>query len=66
MKLIDARLARLVVPYDEWEVLYRQRLQIERDLLRADAPSPEDTDGGSGHEGLVDRLGRAVEVLVGR
>ncbi len=23
-----------MVPYEEWEVLYRQRLQVERDLLR--------------------------------
>ena len=31
---VDLRLASLVVPEDEWEVLYRERLQIERDLLR--------------------------------
>lgn len=31
---IDRRLASLVVSEDEWEVLYRERLQIERDLLR--------------------------------
>jgi len=30
---IDDRLAHLEVPYEEWEVLYRERLQIERDLL---------------------------------
>jgi hypothetical protein len=56
LKSIDTRLARLVVPYEEWEVLYRQRLQIERDLLRA---SPERPDG------IVDRVGRAVDALVG-
>lgn len=33
-KVIDRRLAGLVVPYEEWEVLYRQRLQVERDILR--------------------------------
>src|SRR6187200_1917037 len=32
---IDRQLARLVVPFEEWEVLYRQRLQLERDLLRS-------------------------------
>ena len=32
---IDRRLASLVVDAEEWEVLYRERLQIERDLLRA-------------------------------
>jgi hypothetical protein len=30
---IDETLARLDVGYDEWEVLYRMRLQVERDLL---------------------------------
>ena len=53
---IDARLARLVVPHEEWEILYRQRLQIERDLLRA-------RDEAS--EGVLDRVGRAVDALVG-
>jgi hypothetical protein len=31
---IDKRLARLTVPFEEWESLYRQRLQVERDVLR--------------------------------
>ena len=30
---IDATLATIVVDCAEWEVLYRMRLQIERDLL---------------------------------
>jgi hypothetical protein len=29
---IDEVLATIPVPYEEWEVLYRQRLQVERDL----------------------------------
>lgn len=29
---IDATLTRIQIPYDEWETLYRQRLQVERDL----------------------------------
>jgi hypothetical protein len=32
MAAVDDRLARLTIPYDEWEVLYRQRLQVERAL----------------------------------
>lgn len=32
---IDAELAALTVPFEEWETLYRQRLQVERDLLAA-------------------------------
>ncbi len=63
LRLIDARLARLVVPHDEWEVLYRQRLQIERDLLRADQLAGP---GASGDDSLLERVGRAVEALVGR
>ena len=48
---LDARLATLTVPYEEWEVLYRQRLQVERDLLRGDrAPAPGE-DGARGVEG---------------
>ena len=35
---IDDRLSHLEVPYEEWEVLYRQRLQIERDLLTGRSP----------------------------
>lgn len=32
---LDERLAALPVEYDEWEVLYRLRLQLERDARRA-------------------------------
>ena len=53
---IDERLRNLVVPYEEWEILYRQRLQIERDLRRA-ALAP--------HAGVMQAVGRAVESLVG-
>jgi hypothetical protein len=49
LEVIDRRLAGLTVPYEEWEVLYRQRLQAERDLIRnaaidvPDAATPEAT-----------------------
>jgi hypothetical protein len=33
VRAIDTTLATLDVDYAEWEVLYRMRLQIERDLL---------------------------------
>lgn len=64
---IDERLSSLVVPYEEWEVLYRQRLQVERDLLRAGHVTPaESRDGGAdgGGSGVLDRVGRAVEELI--
>ena len=51
---IDERLRSLVVPYEEWEILYRQRLQIERDLRRATPPAS-----------VMQVVGRAVESLVG-
>ena len=37
---IDEQLSTLDIPYEEWEVLYRQRLQVERDL-RAGAMAGE-------------------------
>jgi hypothetical protein len=33
LQAIDATLAMLVVDAAEWEVLYRMRLQVERDML---------------------------------
>jgi hypothetical protein len=38
---IDHLLATKELPYDEWEVLYRQRLQVERDLLLGKRPGEE-------------------------
>ncbi|MFL5640860.1 MAG: hypothetical protein ACJ771_00790 [Chloroflexota bacterium] len=32
LEAVDEQLAATDVPYDEWEVLYRKRLQVERDL----------------------------------
>ena len=33
LRALDIVLARLTIPFDEWETVYRQRLQVERDLL---------------------------------
>jgi hypothetical protein len=30
---LDRRIAGLMVPFDEWETVYRERLQVERNLL---------------------------------
>ncbi len=38
LEAIDDQLAHLEIPYEEWEVLYRIRLQIERDLLTGRQP----------------------------
>jgi hypothetical protein len=50
LKAIDQELAILNVPHDEWEILYRQRLQVERDMLAGQAPGsvlPSDATGGT-------------------
>jgi hypothetical protein len=63
---IDERLSTLEIPYEEWEVLYRQRLQVDRDL-RAGAMAGEavvgaDTPGvkRDGALGALGDLGRLV------
>ena len=33
VRSLDAQLAKLAVPFEEWETLYRMRLQLERDAL---------------------------------
>jgi hypothetical protein len=38
---IDQHLATEDLPYEEWEVLYRERLQVERDLLLGARPGQE-------------------------
>jgi hypothetical protein len=44
---LDQELATLAVPFDEWETVYRERLQVERDLLREGLERPAD-DAGAG------------------
>jgi hypothetical protein len=63
---IDKELASIQVPYDEWEVLYRQRLQVERDL-RAGAMAGQAVVGAatpgaakSGVAGVFEEVGRLV------
>jgi hypothetical protein len=38
LQAIDEELTRVKVPYEEWETLYRIRLQVERDLLAGARP----------------------------
>jgi hypothetical protein len=59
---IDEKLATLRIPYEEWEVLYRQRLQVERDL-RAGAMAGEAVIGAASPG--VDGAGQAM-TRVGR
>ena len=48
---IDDHLATDELPYDEWEVLYRQRLQVERDLLVGNRPGEEMPAAGGSTSG---------------
>jgi hypothetical protein len=61
---IDGQLATITIPYEEWEVLYRQRLQVERDL-RAGAMAGQalvgagmPTTQSEGLVGTLEALGR--------
>ena len=66
LRAIDEILAGLEVPYEEWEVLYRQRLQVERDLrvgamageaiLGAETPGVEH----DGALGVLEEVGRLL------
>jgi len=46
LRSVDEALAVLAVPHDEWEVLYRERLQVERDLLAGTRPGASFPGGG--------------------
>ena len=39
---VDEKLARLTVSYEEWDVLYRERLQVEHELLVGGTPGSDD------------------------
>jgi hypothetical protein len=62
LEVLDRRMARLTIPYEEWEVLYRQRLQVERDLLRERAVEPESDER---QPGLVERVVEKVGGVIG-
>jgi hypothetical protein len=73
LKAIDKELAILTVPHDEWEILYRKRLQVERDMLAGQAPGsvlPSDTKAAAATDRATDRrrkegpLGKRVEGVV--
>ncbi|HEX5825321.1 MAG TPA: hypothetical protein VFY18_12765, partial [Candidatus Limnocylindrales bacterium] len=71
LEAIDAELAVLNVPHDEWEILYRQRLQVERDLLAGRAPGsvlPSDAKAAAAGPRDTRRaegpLGRRFETIV--
>jgi hypothetical protein len=72
LRSIDEALAVLAVPHDEWEVLYRQRLQVERDLLAGSPPGAAFPGGGpktlapgrNGHRTEADALPDWVPAVI--
>jgi hypothetical protein len=61
---IDHRLATDDLAYDEWEVIYRQRLQLERDLLIGVQPGEEmPAAGGTGSAGRRAPTGGVVALF---
>jgi hypothetical protein len=63
---IDRELASIEIPYEEWEILYRQRLQVERDLRRAsiEAWDRERREAGQQPIGQAEGALAAVDQLV--
>jgi hypothetical protein len=61
---IDETLATIIIPYEEWEVLYRQRLQVERDLrvgaMAGDAVLGAETPGATGPIATLTAVGRML------
>jgi hypothetical protein len=61
---IDETLSTMVIPYEEWEVLYRQRLQVERDLrvgaMAGEAVLGAGTPGTSGPIATLTAVGRML------
>ena len=54
---VDRRLSMLAIPHDEWEILYRERLQVERDLLAGDKPGERLPGEGTARAKPVERSG---------
>ena len=74
LRSIDQALAVLPVPHEEWEVLYRERLQVERDLLAGERPGASFPGGGprtlaadrngrqAANDGIPDWLPKAIAI----
>jgi hypothetical protein len=50
---IDGALATLAIDHEEWEVLYRERLQVERDLLAGGRPGAQFPGAPTGTPGMA-------------
>jgi hypothetical protein len=63
---LDEELGSLIVPYDEWETLYRLRLQVENEVRLPDASVPAGFSGsGTERPGAASRAPRSGERRTG-
>ena len=65
LRWIDERLATLEIDADEWEVLYRIRLQVERDLLTGRPVGTAPGSAGDTGPRTVPRMGFGTEPAAG-
>jgi hypothetical protein len=64
LRVLERRIERLSLPYEEWEVLFRQRLQVERAALRRVAGLADDAVTGTVIAERDGTLRHAMEVVV--
>jgi hypothetical protein len=62
LREVDEGLARLAVSYEEWDVLYRQRLQVEHELLVGGTPGSDDSPRALAGPPEASRLGWALGI----
>jgi hypothetical protein len=62
---IDRQLATITVPFDEWETLYRERLQVERDVLAAAVGVSSGPPGAPGASATATRSDEGGATRVG-
>ena len=69
VRALDKKLAELAVPYEEWETLFRMRLQLERDARATlDDSQPSDpafATRGTGQPASSTRAPSRLDVLIG-
>jgi len=63
LRALEQRMDRLTLPYEEWEVLFRQRLQVERSALRRIAGLADDAATGTVLPEADGALQRAMEAV---
>ncbi|HEV8144235.1 MAG TPA: hypothetical protein VGQ77_15345 [Methylomirabilota bacterium] len=63
LRALETRMDRLTLPYEEWEVLFRQKLQVERAALRRIAGLADDASTGIGVERADAPLRRTLEAV---